>query len=105
RVLLGLLGVALFTMVLAMAGVIGWILQLLVDLVAVAFVVHLRTQAKRSAALARTRRRAPSSTSAVAQVPVAPDAAGPMTTPTAARYAARMARSADAARAAALPAE
>ena len=88
RVLLVLLGVAFLTMVLAAAGVMSWVLQVVLDLFVVAFVVHLRTQAKRSAALARDRRRAP-------RVPVAVVAGsrGPVT-PTAARYAARLARAA-----------
>lgn len=83
RVLLALLGVALLTFVLAAAGVASWVLQLVVDLIVVSFVVHLRTQARRSAALARDRRRP------AARVP----AAAPVT-PTAARYAEHLARAA-----------
>jgi len=82
RVLLALLGVASLTFVLALAGVVSWVLQLVIDLIVVSFVVHLRTQARRSAALARDRRR-PSA----GRPPVAAPA-----TPTAARYAARLAR-------------
>jgi hypothetical protein len=58
RTFLVLAGVTLLTLLLAVTGVIGWPLQLVVDLILVAFVVHLRTQAKRAAAVARQRRRA-----------------------------------------------
>ena len=58
RALLVLTGVTFLTFVLSLAGVIGWPLQLVVDLILVAFVVHLRTQAKRAAAVSRQRRRA-----------------------------------------------
>src|SRR3954447_3297337 len=58
RTFLALGGVTLLTLLLAVTGVIGWPLQLVVDLILVAFVVHLRTQAKRAAAVARQRRRA-----------------------------------------------
>src|SRR5205823_4380311 len=50
RTLLAITGVTLLTFVLTLAGVIGWPLQLVVDLIFAAFVVHLRTQAKRAAA-------------------------------------------------------
>jgi uncharacterized membrane protein len=87
RVLLVLLGVTFLTMVLAAAGGISWVLQMLVDLFVVAFVVHLRTQAKRSAASARQRRRTS------ARVPdAAPASSSAPVTPTAARYAATLAR-------------
>jgi uncharacterized membrane protein len=89
RVLLGVLGAAFLTTVLVVGGVIGWVLPIVVDLLAVAFVVHLRTQARRSAALARQRRRA-----AAAPAPVAAPVAAEPVTPTAARYAARVAQSA-----------
>jgi hypothetical protein len=58
RVLVAIGGVTLLTFILLLAGVISWPFQFVVDLVLVAFVVHLRTQAKRSAAVARQRRRA-----------------------------------------------
>src|SRR3954470_14168244 len=58
RTFLALGGVTFLTFLLAVTGVIGWPLQLVVDLILVAFVVHLRTQAKRAAAVARQRRRA-----------------------------------------------
>src|SRR3954469_11750239 len=51
-----LLGLATLTAVLAGAGICPWLAQLAVDLVLVAFVVHLRTQARRAAAVARQRR-------------------------------------------------
>lgn len=87
RVLLALLGVAFLTMLLAAAGAVSWVLQLVIDLFVVAFVVHLRTQARRSAALARSRRR-------VVARPVTDAPAAPVT-PTAARYAAHLARAAE----------
>ena len=58
RTFLALAGVTFLTFLLAVTGVIGWPLQLVVDLILAAFVVHLRTQAKRAAAVARQRRRA-----------------------------------------------
>jgi len=91
RVLLTLVGLGFLTMLLSAAGAFPWILQIVVDLLAVAFVVHLRTQARRSAALARKRRR-PAPVAAEAAEPVEV-AAAPLT-PTAARYAERLARSA-----------
>ena len=97
RVLFALLGVALLTTVLAMAGGISWVLQIVIDLFVVAFVVHLRTQARRSAALARDRRRSASRVPGAAS----PAPASSPLTPAAARYAARLARAA----APALPAE
>jgi hypothetical protein len=84
RALLGLGGVTLLTVVLTLAGVIGWPLQLVVDLIFVAFVVHLRTQAKRAAAVSRQRRRAA----------VAPAVPAPVTAPPPAAAAAPAAASA-----------
>jgi hypothetical protein len=66
RLLLGLLGLTFFTMLLAFVGVISWPLQIVVDVILVAFCVHLRAQAKRSVALARQRRQA----AIAAQLPV-----------------------------------
>ncbi|HET6910473.1 MAG TPA: hypothetical protein VFH54_14135 [Mycobacteriales bacterium] len=57
RLLLGLAGLTALTFVLMLAGVVSWPFQFVVDLVLVAFVVHLRNQAKRTAAAARQRRR------------------------------------------------
>jgi predicted lipid-binding transport protein (Tim44 family) len=58
RTLLAVASVTLLSFLLTLTGVIGWPLQLVVDLILVAFVVHLRTQAKRAAAVTRQRRRA-----------------------------------------------
>src|SRR3954467_10318507 len=59
RLFLGLLIVTTLTMLLAVAGVFSWMLQLLLDIVLVAFCVHLRAQARRARLLARQRRRPP----------------------------------------------
>ena len=81
RTLLALAGVTFLTFLLAVIGVIGWPLQLVVDLILAAFVVHLRTQAKRAAAVSRQRRRAavapaaPATAPAPAYVPMASRAA------------------------------
>lgn len=80
RTFLALGGVTFLTFLLAVTGVIGWPLQLVVDLILVAFVVHLRTQAKRAAAVARQRRRAAVAPPAPARptyAPVAPAAPAP----------------------------
>jgi len=58
RLLLGMLVVTFLTMVLAVAGVMSWALQVVFDVILVAFFIHLRAQAKRAAAVARQRRRA-----------------------------------------------
>ena len=58
RLFLGLLIVTVFTMLLAMVGVMSWILQLLMDVVLVAFCVHLRAQARRTV-VSKQRRRPP----------------------------------------------
>jgi hypothetical protein len=58
RTTFALLGLATLTAVLMAAGMIPWPLQLAIDLVLVAFVVHLRTQARSAAAVARQRRQA-----------------------------------------------
>src|SRR4051794_33022406 len=55
RTFLVLLATTALSLILTVAGVIGWPLQLVVDLVLVAFVAHLRTQAKRSAEARRRR--------------------------------------------------
>lgn len=75
RTLLALVGVTLLTFVLSLAGVIGWPLQFVVDLILAAFVVHLRTQAKRTAAVTRQRRRAAVAPAAPARAPAAAPAA------------------------------
>lgn len=68
RLLLGLLAVTFLSFLLAVTGVMGWVLQILVDLVLIAFCAHLRAQAKRARALSRQRRRA---VGAAAQRPAA----------------------------------
>jgi len=75
RALLAIGAVTLLSFLLAAAGVIGWPLQLVVDLILVAFVVHLRTQAKRAAAVTRQRRRAAVAPAARASRPAAAPAA------------------------------
>ena len=57
RMMLGVLAVTFVTFVLAVAGVCPWLLQLVFDLLLVAFCIHLRAQARRSAAVSRQRRR------------------------------------------------
>jgi hypothetical protein len=52
-----LLGLVTLTGLLAVTGMLPWLLQFAVDLALVAFVVHLRTQARRAAAVTRQRRR------------------------------------------------
>ena len=80
RTLLVLAGVTFLTFVLSLAGVVGWVLQLVVDLIFVAFVVHLRTQAKRAAAVSRQRRRVAAAppVAAPARAAAAPAAAAVM---------------------------
>jgi uncharacterized membrane protein len=56
RLMLGLLGLTFFTMLLATVGVISWPLQIVFDVILVAFCMHLRAQVKRAAAIARQRR-------------------------------------------------
>jgi hypothetical protein len=58
RALLVLASVVVLTFPLAVAGVISWPLQLVLDLVLGAFVAHLRAQARRTAVVSRRRRRA-----------------------------------------------
>jgi hypothetical protein len=70
RVLLCIAAVAALTFVLMLAGVVSWPFQFVVDLVLVAFIVHLRNQAKRTAAVARQRRR-------TAVAPALPTTPGP----------------------------
>ncbi len=58
RLALLLTVVTLLTVVLAVWGVLGWIPQLVVDVVLVGYLVHLRGEARRAAAASRQRRRA-----------------------------------------------
>ena len=57
RLLLGLLGLTLFTMLLAAVGVLSWALQVVFDVILIAFCMHLRAQVKRAAAVSAQRRR------------------------------------------------
>ena len=57
RLFLGLIGLTLFTMLLAAVGVFSWALQIVFDVVLIAFVIHLRGQVKRAATTSH--RRAP----------------------------------------------
>ncbi|MFL6238658.1 MAG: hypothetical protein ACJ735_04070 [Actinomycetes bacterium] len=58
RLMLVLLGLSLLTFVLAVAGVMSWWWQAVVDLALVAYVVHLRSEARRSRAYRRRHQRA-----------------------------------------------
>src|SRR4051812_27026437 len=57
RTTFALLGVVTLTALFAMAGMFPWLAQLVVDVVLVSFLAHLRTQARRAAAVARQRGR------------------------------------------------
>jgi hypothetical protein len=83
--MLGLLVVTFLTMLLAFAGVISWPLQIVVDVILVAFCIHLRAQAKRAVAVSRQRRRATVAPPAPRPMrrPAAPPAARPRPTPAA----------------------
>ncbi len=72
RWLLGLLAVTTVTVVLAAVGVISWPLQFVVDVVLVAFCIHLRSQARRALAVARQRRPAATPAAPVARPTAAP---------------------------------
>lgn len=72
RLLLGLLALTALTFLLAAAGVVSWPLQFVVDVILVAFCLHLRAQARRAVAVARQRRRAtvaPAAAAAAAPMP------------------------------------
>jgi hypothetical protein len=76
RLLLGLMGVTVLTFLLAAAGAFPWSLQLVLDVILVAFCVHLRAQARRAAAVSRQRRRAtvaPAQRPAPAPAPAVPE--------------------------------
>src|SRR5439155_17590505 len=53
RFMLGLLGLAFLTFVLAVSGVLSWWWQMVVDLAVAAYVVHLRSEVRRARAFAR----------------------------------------------------
>src|SRR5436190_11208577 len=55
RLVLGLLSIALLTFVLALAGALSWWGQFVADLALAAYVVHLRSEAKRAHAIERRR--------------------------------------------------
>jgi hypothetical protein len=80
RLLLGLLAVTFLTMVLAIAGIVSWPLQIVVDVILAAFVWHLRAQARRGAELARTRRSAAAAPVATRR-PARPSVPVPATAP------------------------
>jgi len=93
RALLALAGITALTFVLMLAGLVGWPFQFVVDLVLVAFVVHLRSQAKRTATVARQRRRSAvvptaSRTAAAPPRPAPPGDRVPAAPPAAPSYAA-----------------
>jgi hypothetical protein len=67
RMFVGLSAVTGLTFVLAVAGVVSWPLQIVVDVALIGFVVHLRAQAKRAPSLRVVARPAP----AVAEAPAA----------------------------------
>jgi hypothetical protein len=95
RLLLGLLAVTFLTMVLAVVGIVSWPLQIVVDVILVAFLWHLRAQAKRTAELSRSRRvasAAPATTRpSLPAVPVPAAAAPAPAAPAAAAVAAPLA--------------
>jgi membrane protein implicated in regulation of membrane protease activity len=57
RTTLALLGLVTLTALFAMVGMFPWLAQLVVDVLLVGFLAHLRTQARRAAAVARQRGR------------------------------------------------
>ena len=59
RLFLGLIGLTLFTMLLAAVGVISWALQIVFDVILVAFCIHLRNQVRRTSGSSGQRHRAP----------------------------------------------
>ena len=67
RTTLVLLGTVTLTALLSLVGVFPWLVQVVLDLVLVAFLAHLRTQARRAAAVARQRRQAPVAAAAPAR--------------------------------------
>jgi hypothetical protein len=68
RTTLVLLGTVTLTALLSLIGVFPWLVQVVFDLVLVAFLAHLRTQARRAAAVASQRRPAPVAPTAPARV-------------------------------------
>ncbi|HET6816518.1 MAG TPA: hypothetical protein VFH66_04750 [Mycobacteriales bacterium] len=80
RTTFALLGLVTLTALLAVAGAFPWLLQVVFDLLLVAFLAHLRTQARRAAAVARPRRQAPVAAAAPAR-PVRRAPAAPVAEP------------------------
>src|SRR4051812_46241284 len=81
RLTLGLLGLTLFTFVLALAGVLSWWWQIVVDLALVAYVVHLRAEARRAREFRRLHGHArPAAPAQRVATPAAPAAAAPTET-------------------------
>src|SRR3954469_1432742 len=78
RLTLGLLGLTLFTFVLGLAGALSWWWQVVVDLALVAYVVHLRAEARRAREFRRLHGHA--RPAAAAQRVAAPAAAAPVET-------------------------
>ncbi|HET7529781.1 MAG TPA: hypothetical protein VFJ98_02355 [Mycobacteriales bacterium] len=72
RTALVIVGVAVLTLVLAVAGTLPWLVQLVADVVLVAFLAHLRVQAKRAAAVTRQRRRGTAAAARPASRPLSP---------------------------------
>ena len=86
RTTLVLLSTVTLTALLALTGLVPWLLQVAFDLVLIAFLAHLRTQARRAAAVARQRRQATVAPPAPARAarparPVRPAAAAAMEAP------------------------
>lgn len=77
RLMLGLLAVTFLTFVLAAAGVLSWLLQIVVDVVLIAFCAHLRAQARRAATVARRRRSVAVETAVPASAGTRPSIASP----------------------------
>jgi hypothetical protein len=87
RLLLVALGITFLTFVLAVAGVLSWPLQVVFDVILVAFCIHLRAQAKRAATVARQRSRAAAAPAAGRPAAARPAVPGRAVPPAAARPA------------------
>src|SRR5437764_3223942 len=81
RLFLGLAAVTFFTFVLAVAGAMSWLLQVVFDLFLIGLSLHLRPQARRAAAVVRQRRRASRADGAGAAVAARPDRQAPAARP------------------------
>ena len=87
RTTFALLGLVTLTALLSMVGMFPWLGQLVLDLVLVAFLAHLRTQARRAAAVVRQRRRG---TAAAARPAAARSASRARPAPAAAEISSRV---------------